>query len=64
MNNKFEYLVTGQGYELDDRYKQTLLLHDTFFANNEEDAKNLFNKQFSVTHKIINVYSVKNLKNN
>jgi len=58
-----EYLVTGQGYELTDKYKQTLLLHNTFMAKNEIDAKQLFDKHFSNTHKIIKVYSAENLTN-
>ena len=56
-----EYLVTGQGYEKNDPYKQTILLYDTFNASNENDAKNQFNIQFSTSHKIINIYSAENL---
>lgn len=61
---KSEYLVTGQGYEISDAYKQTILLHDTFMATDEKNATELFNERFSITHKIIKVYSAENIANN
>lgn len=59
----YEYLVTAQGYFKNDQYKQTILLHDTFMAKNESDAKGLFNAKFEDEYKIIKVYSAKNLTN-
>lgn len=56
-----EYLVTGQGYEIKDPYKQTILLYDTFNASSENDAKSQFNIKYSPSHKIINIYSAQNL---
>jgi hypothetical protein len=52
-----EYLVTGQGYEKTDTYKQTLILHDTFQASDEHDARNQFNAKFAFTHNVLNIYS-------
>lgn len=57
-NNSQEFLVTGQAYEKNDEYKQTILLHETFFANDETEARNLFNNQFRKTHHIMRIYSV------
>ena len=28
-----EYLVTGQGYKKNDKYKQTIILYDTFIVS-------------------------------
>jgi hypothetical protein len=56
-NNSQEFLVTGQAYEKNDPYKQTILLHDTFFAGDEDEARTLFNNRFCSTHKIMNIYS-------
>ena len=61
MNNSFEFLVTGQGYEHNDPYKQTILLHDTFFASDPNEAKNQFSDKFKSTHKIIKIFSSVNL---
>lgn len=57
MKNDLEFLVTGQGYEKNDPYKQTILLHDVVFAATEKEAKDIFNNRFESTHKIINIYS-------
>ena len=56
-NNTLEFLVTGQAYEKNDPYKQTILLHDTFFAGDENEARTMFNNRFRSTHKIIKIYS-------
>lgn len=56
-----EYLVTAQGYEKQDSYKQTLILHDTFKASDEHDAKNQFSAKFAFTHNILNIYSAINV---
>lgn len=56
-----EYLVTAQGYPKTDKYKQTILLHDTFLAKDETDAKLLFNTKFEEEFEIIRVYSAQNL---
>lgn len=53
-----EYLVTGQGYEKQDKYKQTVLLHDSFFANNSDDASVQFNDTFSKEYELLKIYSV------
>ena len=56
-----EYLVTAQGYDKQDSYKQTLILHDTFQAKDEHDARNQFNTKFAFTHNILNIYSAINV---
>ena len=56
-----EYLVTAQGYDKQDSYKQTLILHDTFQAADEHDARNQFSAKFSFTHNILNIYSAINV---
>jgi hypothetical protein len=56
-NNSQEFLVTGQAYEKNDPYKQTILLHDTFFAGDEDEARAMFSSRFRSTHKIMNIYS-------
>ena len=56
-NNSQEFLVTGQAYEKNDPYKQTILLHDTFFAGDEAEARVMFSNRFRSTHKIMNIYS-------
>lgn len=53
-----EYLVTGQGYEKNDQYKQTILLHDSFFADNSDDASAQFENKFSNQYVLIKIYSV------
>lgn len=53
-----EFLVTGQGYEKEDRYKQTILLHETFFTHTKKEAELAFQQYFEPTHKIIKIYSV------
>lgn len=58
-----EYLVTAQAYDKQDCYKQTLILHDTFQAKDEIDAKNQFYAKFSFTHNIMNIYSAINVVN-
>jgi hypothetical protein len=52
-----EYLVTGQGYEKNDPYKQNTILYDTFDASDDTDAKKQFDFLFSMTHKITKIYS-------
>lgn len=61
---QLEFLVTAQGYEKNDPYKQTILLHETFFADDENEAKTLFNNKFRRTHKIINIYSAVDISEN
>lgn len=53
-----EYLVTAQGYEKTDQYKQTILLHDTFMAKDDIDAKEMFKIKFEQTYKIIKIFSI------
>ena len=53
-----EYLVTGQGYEKNDEYKQTFLLHETFFTTTKLEAQLAFQQYFEPTHKVIKIYSV------
>lgn len=57
-NNTQEFLVTGQGYEKNDQYKQTILLHETFFTNTELEAQLAFQQYFEPTHKVMKIYSV------
>jgi len=57
-----EFLITGQGYLIKDTYKQSLILHDVFYANSEEQARNKFKKKFQSTHHIMNIYSIINLQ--
>lgn len=59
-----EFLVTAQAYEKTDPYKQTILLHDTFFASSQEEAGLLFNKQFAKTHQIMKIYSAIDITSN
>lgn len=59
-----EFLVTAQAYEKNDPYKQTMLLHETFFVDDENEAKTLFNNKFRPTHKIINIYSAIDISEN
>lgn len=56
-----EYLVTAQGYEKNDQYKQTILLHDTFMAKDDIDAKEMFKTKFENEYKIIKVYSTQDV---
>lgn len=56
-NTTTEYLVTAQGYENNDEYKQTLLLHDYFLVENENKAKQAFREKFNSTHTIVRIYS-------
>lgn len=53
-----EYLVTGQGYEKNDEYKQTILLHEIFFTETKLEAQLAFHQYFEPTHKIMKIYSV------
>lgn len=55
--NKLEYLVTGMAYEKNDPYKQTLLLHDTFLANDADEAKDMFHSSLGNSHEILKIYS-------
>lgn len=63
-NNAQEFLVTGQAYEKNDPYKQTILLHDTFFANSEDEAKALFDNHFRQIYKVMQIYSVIDITSN
>lgn len=56
-----EYLVTGQGYEKNDKYKQTILLHETFFTNTKLEAQLAFHQYFEPTHKVMKIYSVEQI---
>lgn len=56
-----EFLVTAQGYIKTDPYKQTIILYDTFYAINEQDATNQFNKKFNCSHNLIRIYSAKDI---
>lgn len=56
MNQK-EFLVTGQGYAKKDPYKQTVILHDTFFSSDETDARNKFENEFESQYNILTIYS-------
>ena len=47
-----EFLVTAQGYSKEDSYKQTMLLHDSFFASNTDEAESMFNKKFENSDKM------------
>lgn len=53
-----EFLVTGQGHNKLDQDKQTILLHDSFIAENSDDASNQFNKKFSKDYALLKVFSV------
>jgi hypothetical protein len=53
-----EYLVTGQGYDKSDKYKQTILLHDSFVAEDSDDASEKFTTKFSNKYKLIKIFSV------
>ena len=53
-----EYLVTGQGYSKTDLYKQSILLHDSFVAEDSDDASNQFSKKFDVEYSIIKIFSI------
>lgn len=59
-----EFLVTAQGYEKNDPYKQTILLHDVFSAEDQGQATSLFNKQFQDTHHIMKIYSILDITSN
>lgn len=52
-----EFLVTAQGYDKTDGYKQTILLHDTFMAKDSNDAKGMFCQKFEDEYKILKIYS-------
>ena len=56
-----EYLVTGQGYLKADADKQTILLHHSCDANNEDEARQEFIKTFEKDNKILSIYSIVNL---
>lgn len=56
-----EYLVTGQGYDKQDPYKQSIILYDVFKASSENDAKEQFNNKFATSHSIMNIYSAENI---
>lgn len=59
-----EYLVTGQGYDKSDEYKQTILLHDSFLTDHADKAKEMFTTKFEPDFHIINIYSVMDLNDN
>lgn len=59
-----EFLVTAQAYEKNDPYKQTILLHDVFFADDVNQATLLFSKQFQDTHHIMKIYSIFDITSN
>lgn len=63
-NKALEFLVTAQGYEKQDPYKQTILLHDTFDAADQQQAKEMFNTKFAGTHKIMKIYSAVDVTEN
>lgn len=56
-----EFLVTAQGYNIKDQDKQTILLHDTFMAKNDIDAKEMFTNKFQDEYKILQVYSTQDV---
>lgn len=58
-----EFLVTAQGYDKTDEYKQTILLHDTFMAQDSDDAKGMFRKKFEDEYRIIKIYSSQDITN-
>jgi hypothetical protein len=58
---KNEFLVTAQAYSKQDLYKQTFLLHDTFLAISEIEAKEQFNNKFESNYNIMKIYSAINL---
>lgn len=58
-----EFLVTAQGYDKTDEYKQTILLHDVFMAKDTDDAKSMFHKKFEDDYKILKIYSSLDMTN-
>ena len=56
-----EFLITAQGYCKTDKYKQTMLLHDTFLANSPQDAETMFSKKFDDEYEILKIYSAQDL---
>lgn len=57
MNTGLEFLVTAQCYEKNDKDRQTILLHETFFADDSQKAQELFHNKFDNTYKIVKIYS-------
>jgi hypothetical protein len=55
--NTKEFLVTAQAYEKNDPYKQTILLHETFFVEDEKEARTLFDNHFRKNFNIMRIYS-------
>ena len=53
-----EFLVTAQAYEYNDKYKQTLLLHDTVITADKNSAKTEFEKKYKDNYFIIKIFSV------
>jgi len=53
-----EYLVTGQGYMKTDLYKQSILLHDSFVAENSDDASDQFSKKNDAEYSVIKIFSI------
>lgn len=56
-----EYLVTAQGYNINDQYKQTILLHDAYIAEDEDHARREFIHNMSKDYHIMKIYSITNL---
>jgi hypothetical protein len=53
-----EYLVTAQGYQKQDTYKQLMLLHNTYIAIGVDEAMNMFRQEFDVEYTILKIFSV------
>lgn len=61
MTPKNEFLVTAQAYANNDKYKQTVILHDTFMVNDQCCAKKEFEKKYQNDFNILKIYSITNL---
>lgn len=62
--NTCEFLITAQAYAKNDPYKQTILLHDTFFQSDKDTATKEFHNKFESDYKILKVFSAINLSDN
>lgn len=58
MNINKEYTITAQVYNVFDKYKQTLLIADSYRAESAEDAEKKFREIYSIDHNIVKVFSV------
>lgn len=57
MDSIKEYLITAQGYHINDPYKQNIILHETVMASAEDIAKSKFTDEIEKEYKLTKIFS-------